>query len=116
MSSTPEKIEKSIEISEKSLNNLSDLFEDLQSIVNQIRKEESNLLNAFDEVPVDRLRNIRPYIEEYLDSTSEIEVLYEVLKNVDTKTMQSDLTKLKHYFEGTYMQSVRNRENRRRGR
>lgn len=114
--STPEKIEQSIETSKKSLDNLVSLLEDLKTIINQIRKEESNLLNAFDEVPLDRLRNIRQYIEQYLDSTSEIEVLHEVLKNVDTAFIQSNLTQLEHYFENTYMQSVRNRENRRRGR
>ena len=76
--------------------------------------ESSKLIDIFDDLPIDRMRKIRPLIEQVqtnrddlLDSLESLEDTVDSMKN-----LIDSIKKLETYFNEVYLVSVENRKNR----
>ena len=112
--STPEKIGASLNDIEKDISDITALIEELDSVKSRIMQSLARSLDRFEDVPIERLRKIRPLIEavqSYRDrligSSQKIEDFSE--KANDMKHSIEDLRK---YYDDQYMSSVNARANR----
>ena len=108
---TPEKIEYGLEILNRSLSDVKQQFEIIDS---SSRTSTSTILDVYDDLPIDRMRNIKPLIEDvidkrddYLDELSRLESLKDSIESFE-KSVET----LNSYFQDVYMESVRARESR----
>lgn len=114
MSDTPTKIDRSIDLLEKSLKLLSEDYSKLEDLSKTIYQHASESLEAFEDVPVERLRKIKTLIkdsqtkrDDLIDSMSRIEDFKKSLKELSESTKS-----LRQYFDEQYMDSVRIRSQR----
>lgn len=113
-SSTPDKIKIAIEELEIDVARFDDNLKKIEDLSLECFTTLLQMLSRFDDVPVERLRSIRPLIESVqskidvaADSSVSLKDLIESLKNVS-----EDLTRLRIYFNDQYMTSVKNRSQR----
>lgn len=111
---TPEKIEYGLEILNRSLSDVKQQFEIIDSSSRKIYTSTSTILDVYDDLPIDRMRNIKPLIEDvidkrddYLDELSRLESLKDSIESFE-KSVET----LNSYFQDVYMESVRARESR----
>ena len=111
---TPEKIGASLDDIEKDVSEISSLIAELDSVKSKIMNTLARSLDRFEDVPIERLRKIRPMIEavqshrdRLIDSSQKIEDFSE--KANDMKHSIEDLRK---YYDDQYMTSVNARANR----
>lgn len=76
--------------------------------------ESSKMIEIFEDLPIDRMRKIRPLIEQVqtnrddlLDSMESLEDTIDLMKN-----LIDSIKKLETYFNEVYLVSVENRKNR----
>lgn len=112
--STPEKIETAIAVMNSELETIEDSFITIKSESEQIYESLSKTLDVFDDLPIDRMRKIKPYLEnvrlakdQMISSSETLESYSKVLLNT-----KKSIEELRSYFEDVYMQTVRDRENR----
>lgn len=112
--STPEKIEIAITVMNSELETIEDSFITIRSESEQIYESLSKTLDVFDDLPIDRMRKIKPYLEnarlakdQMISSSETLESYSKVLLNT-----KKSIEELRSYFEDVYMQTVRDRENR----
>ena len=112
--STPEKIEIAIAVMNSELETIEDSFSTIRSESEQIYESLSKTLDVFDDLPIDRMRKIKPYLEnarlakdQMISSSETLESYSKVLSNT-----KKSIEELRSYFEDVYMQTVRDRENR----
>lgn len=112
--STPEKIETAISVMNEELETIEDSFSTIRSESEQIYESLSKTLEIFDDLPIDRMRKIKPYLEnarsakdQMISSSESLESYSKVLLNA-----RKSVEELRSYFEDVYMQTVRDRENR----
>lgn len=112
--STPEKIGASLNDIEKDISDMTALIAELDSVKSRIMQALARSLDRFEDVPIERLRKIRPMIEavqshrdRLIDSSQKIEDFSE--KANDMKHSIEDLRK---YYDDQYMASVNARANK----
>lgn len=111
--STPEKISDGLS-QFKIVDNLEKTLFSISEMSQSAISESSKITEIFEDLPVDRMRKIRPLIEqvqsdrdEFLDS---LESLDDTIDNL--KTLIDSIEKLETYFNEVYLVSVENRKNR----
>lgn len=111
---TPEKIEYGLDILNKSLSEIRQQFDTIISSSQKIYSSTSAILDVYDDLPLDRLRNIRPLIEDVLDKkdeyADELSRLESLKDSIDL--FEKSVKTLNSYFSNIYMESVRARESR----
>ena len=111
---TPEKIEYGLDILNKSLSEIRQQFDTIISSSQKIYSSTSTILDVYDDLPRDRLRNIRPLIEDVLDKkdeyADELSRLESLKDSIDL--FEKSVKTLNSYFSNIYMESVRARESR----
>lgn len=111
---TPEKIEYGLDILNKSLSEIRQQFDTIVSSSQKIYSSTSTILDVYDDLPLDRLRNIRPLIEDVLDKkdeyADELSRLESLKDSIDL--FEKSVKTLNSYFSNIYMESVRARESR----
>lgn len=111
---TPEKIEYGLDILNKSLSEIRQQFDTIISSSQKIYSSTSTILDVYDDLPLDRLRNIRPLIEDVLDKkdeyADELSRLESLKDSIDL--FEKSVKTLNSYFSNIYMESVRARESR----
>ena len=111
---TPEKIEYGLDILNKSLSEIRQQFDTIISSSQKIYSSTSTILDVYDELPLDRMRNIRPLIEDVLDKkdeyADELSRLESLKDSIDL--FEKSVKTLNSYFSNIYMESVRARESR----
>lgn len=111
---TPEKIEYGLDILNKSLSEIRQQFDTIISSSQKIYSSTSTILDVYDDLPLDRMRNIRPLIEDVLDKkdeyTDELSRLESLKDSIDL--FEKSVKTLNSYFSNIYMESVRARESR----
>ena len=114
MSSTPEKIERSLIESEKDSQKLDQLINQYTKISEEIYDALFASLSRFDDVPVERLRKIRSYIEEVRSSRDGLVEASQSLKKfaVAAKELKDSIAKLRKCYDENYSVSVQNRIDR----
>lgn len=114
MSSTPEKIGRSIDSFEDDLIKISKCIEQLDHLSADLFDSIAATLSRFDDVPVERLRKIRLLIEDVQEKRDH---LLDAAKSVEefkdsAKDLNASMKALKLYYDETYMPSVEARINR----
>lgn len=114
MSNTPDKIRESIDHVDLDIKEIEELSNQIEDLSKNIFRASSRLMTRFDEVPVDRLRKIKPLIESV---QSNVDVLIESASSIEEfRKISSDLkessNELRRYFEDVYMSSVLSRQQR----
>ena len=111
---TPEKIEYGLDILNKSSSEIRQQFDTIISSSQKIYSSTSTILDVYDDLPLDRLRNIRPLIEDVLDKkdkyADELSRLETLKHSIDL--FEKSVKTLNSYFSNIYMESVRARESR----
>ena len=111
---TPEKIEYGLDILNKSSSEIRQQFDTIISSSQKIYSSTSTILDVYDDLPLDRLRNIRPLIEDVLDKkdkyADELSRLESLKDSIDL--FEKSVKTLNSYFSNIYMESVRARESR----
>lgn len=111
---TPEKIEYGLDILNKSLSEIRQQFDTIISSSQKIYSSTSTILDVYDDLPLDRMRNIRPLIEDVLDKkdeyADELSRLESLKDSIDL--FEKSVKTLNSYFSNIYMESVRARESR----
>ena len=110
---TPEKIRdgldqfKILDHLEKNLVSISDISDNTIS-------ESSKMIEIFEDLPIDRMRKIRPLIEEVQTNRDDLlDALESVEDTIDSmKNLIDSVKKLETYFNEVYLVSVENRKNR----
>lgn len=112
--STPEKINRSLNDIEKDISDITALIAELDSVKSRIMQSLARSLDRFEDVPIERLRKIRPMIEavqshrdRLIDSSQKIEDFSE-----KTNDMKHSIEDLRKYYDDQYMTSVNARANR----
>ena len=114
MSSTPEKIERSLIESEKDSQKLDQLINQYTKISEEIYDTLFASLARFDDVSVERLRKIRSYIEEVQSKRDSLVEASQSLEKFATfaKDLKDSIAKLRKYYDEQYSVSVKNRIDR----
>lgn len=111
---TPEKIEAGLEILDRCLKDVSKHFDSIEASSQQIYKSTASVLDVYDDLPIERMRAIKPLIEEVIDKRDEfaddLSRLESLKDSIDA--IQSAVKNLNSYFQDVYMHSVRARESR----
>ena len=112
--STPEKIGASLDDIEKDISDITSLIVELDSVKSRIIQSLAMSLDRFEDVPIERLRKIRPMIEavqshrdRLIDSSQKIEDFSE-----KTNDLKRSIEELRKYYDDQYMTSVNARVNR----
>lgn len=112
--STPEKIGASLNDIEKDISDIVSLITELDSVKSRIMQALAKSLDRFEDVPIERLRKIRPMIEavqshrdRLIDSSQKIEDFSE-----KTNDLKRSIEELRKYYDDQYMTSVNARVNR----
>ena len=110
---TPEKIRDGLD-QFKMLDHLESNLISISEISDKTILESSKMIEIFEDLPIDRLRKIRPLIEQVqtnrddlLDSMESLEDTIDSMKN-----LIDSVKKLETYFNEVYLVSVENRKNR----
>lgn len=111
---TPEKIEVGLEVLDRCLKDVYKNFYLIESSSQQIYKSTASVLDVYDDLPLERMRAIKPLIEEVIDKRDELvddlSRLESLKDSIDA--IQSAVKNLNSYFQDVYMESVRARESR----
>lgn len=110
---TPEKIRDGLD-QFKILDHLESNLISILEISDKTILESSKMIEIFEDLPIDRMRKIRPLIEQVqtnrddlLDSMESLEDMIDSMKN-----LIDSVKKLETYFNEVYLVSVENRKNR----
>ena len=114
MSSTPEKIESSLTAIEKDSQKLDQPIAQYSKISEEIYDTLFASLARFDDVPVERLRKIRSYIEEVQSNRDNLVEASQSLEKfaVSAKDRKDSISKLRKYYDENYSVSVQKRIDR----
>lgn len=110
---TPEKIRDGLS-QFKSVDKLEKILFSISEMSREAVLESSKMIEIFEDLPIDRMRKIKPLIEtvqsdrdEFLDS---LESLDDTVDNL--KSLIESIKNLETYFNEVYLVSVENRKNR----
>lgn len=113
---TVEKIGRHVELIDLTVKNIHENLLTLQTVKDNLYEEVSHILDSFDDVNVERLRTIRPKIEQVVQDRENLfnAILYvEDLYKVAQTTLE-DIKDLSDYYYNHYLESVEKRQNRNR--
>lgn len=110
---TPEKIQDGLS-QFKILDHLDKNLTSISEISSKTILESSKMIEIFEDLPIDRMRKIKPLIEQVqtnrdnlIDSLESLEDTIDSMKN-----LIDSVKKLETYFNEVYLVSVENRKNR----
>ena len=114
MSSTPEKIGRSLNSFEGDLLKIDESVTRLDEVSSDLFAALAETLARFDDVPVERLRKIRPLIEDVQEKRDDLLTAAKSIEDFKTsaKDLKSSVKHLKTYYDDTYMASVEARIHR----
>lgn len=111
--STPEKISDGLN-QFKIVDNLEKTLFSISEMSQKAIEDSSKMIEIFEDLPIDRMRKIRPLIEqvqsdrdEFLDSLESLDDTID-----DLRALIDSVKKLETYFNEVYLVSVENRKNR----
>lgn len=111
--STPEKISDGLS-QFKIVDNLEKTLLSISEMSQSAISDSSKMIEIFEDLPLDRMRKIRPLIEqvqsdrdEFLDSLESLDDTID-----DLRALIDSVKKLETYFNEIYLVSVENRKNR----
>ena len=110
---TPEKIRDGLS-QLKILEHLEQNLISISKISDQTILESSKMIEIFDDLPIDRMRKIKPLIEQVQTSRDDLLDSMESLEDtIDSmKNLIDSVKKLETYFNEVYLVSVEDRKNR----
>lgn len=110
---TPEKIRDGLD-QFKILDHLEKNLVSISEISDNTISESSKIIEIFEDLPIDRMRKIRPLIEEVQTNRDDLlDALESVEDTIDSmKNLIDSVKKLETYFNEVYLVSVENRKNR----
>lgn len=110
---TPEKIRDGLD-QFKILDHLEKNLVSISKISDNTISESSKIIEIFEDLPIDRMRKIRPLIEEVQTNRDDLLDALESLEDtIDSmKNLIDSVKKLETYFNEVYLVSVENRKNR----
>ena len=110
---TPEKIRDGLS-QFKIVDNLEKTLFSIAELSRNAILDSSKMIDIFEDLPIDRMRKIRPLIEEVQTNRDDLlESLESVEDTIDSmKNLIESVKKLETYFNEVYLVSVENRKNR----
>lgn len=110
---TPEKIRDGLD-QFKILDHLEKNLVSIYEISDNTISESSKIIEIFEDLPINRMRKIRPLIEEVQTNRDDLlDALESVEDTIDSmKNLIESVKKLETYFNEVYLVSVENRKNR----
>ena len=110
---TPEKIRDGLD-QFKILDHLEKNLVSISEISDNTISESSKIIEIFEDLPIDRMRKIRPLIDEVQTNRDDLlDALESVEDTIDSmKNLIDSVKKLETYFNEVYLVSVENRKNR----
>lgn len=111
--STPEKISDGLS-QFKIVDNLEKTLLSISEMSHSAILDSSKMIEIFEDLPLDRMRKIRPLIEQVQSDRDELLDSLESLDDTidDLRALIDSVKKLETYFHEVYLVSVENRKNR----
>lgn len=111
--STPEKISDGLS-QFKIVDNLEKTLLSISEMSQSAILDSSKMIEIFEDLPLDRMRKIRPLIEQVQSDRDELLDSLESLDDTidDLRALIGSVKKLETYFNEVYLVSVENRKNR----